>query len=55
MVPPMILSIKYLCQNVQKNVHILGLCGKKQSRLPEMGDNVLKSIQVFEQKILRGI
>ena len=58
MAPPMILSVKYLCQN--RLSEIVRECTRtravwKKTRLPEMGDNVLKSIQVCEQKILRSI
>ena len=58
MVSPTILSIKYLCQN--RLSEIFRECTRtravwKKTRLPEMVDNVLKSIQVFEQKILRSI
>ena len=58
MVSPTFLSIKYLCQS--RLSEIFRECTRtrvvwKKTRLPEMVDNVLKSIQVFEQKILRSI
>ena len=63
MVPPTALLIKFLCQIrlskiVRECTPTRAVKKKKKKKLPmppEMGDKLLKSIQVFEIEMLRSI